>query len=377
MRILVAHLVGAARSGGMSRLMGRVHDELASSGHHVEYLTADDVAPVLRGRAGRVAFQWLVRQTLRAAAREGQPFDIVNVHEPHGAVVASIRAGLGPTAVVAMTHGVERRGWEIARSHVPSRPSLKTRLLYPATSLWLSGIALRRADHVICLNGQDREYLERRFGIDRGRVTAVIPGADPIFARAAASRSYERAERLLFAGTWLPRKGIVELAGAFDALVDRGSNVFLDVLGPGVPERDVLRSFSPTARSRVRVLGGGDDSMMADAMAAADVFVLPSLFEGTPLTLIEAMWSGLPVVTTRTAGMQDVVEHERTGILVPPGDRDALLAALIRVADKELRRSIGRAAHETAASRYTWTNTAGAFAAAYAAARARHAASTS
>jgi glycosyltransferase involved in cell wall biosynthesis len=374
MRILVAHLVGAARSGGMSRLMGRVHDELASNGHHVEYLTADDVAPALRGRAGRVAFQWLVRQAVRAAAGRGQPFDIVNVHEPHGAVVASIRAGLGPTAVVAMTHGVERRGWEVARSHVPSRPSLKTRIVYPATSLWLSGIALRRADHVICLNRQDREYLEHRFGIDRGQVTAVIPGADPIFGRAAASRSYERAERVLFAGTWLPRKGIVELAGAFDALVDRGVNVFLDVLGPGVPEREVLGSFGPTARPRVRVLAGGDDSTMAEAMATADLFVLPSLFEGTPLTLIEAMWSGLPVVTTRTAGMQDVVEHERTGILVPPGDRTALIAAVIRLTDKELRRSIGSAAHEAAVTRYTWTNTARAFETAYAAARSRHAA---
>ena len=55
MRILVAHLVGSARSGGMSRLMGRAHDELQRMGHDIEFLTADDVRPSMRGRAGRLA----------------------------------------------------------------------------------------------------------------------------------------------------------------------------------------------------------------------------------------------------------------------------------------------------------------------------------
>src|SRR4029450_7058336 len=113
MRILVAHMVSAARSGGMSRLMGRAHDLLEAGGHEVHYLTADDVGPAMSGRLGRLAFQFLVWRTARAAARRGRPFDIVNVHEPHGAMVAAVRAGLGNASVVAMTHGVERRGWEV------------------------------------------------------------------------------------------------------------------------------------------------------------------------------------------------------------------------------------------------------------------------
>jgi glycosyltransferase involved in cell wall biosynthesis len=254
---------------------------------------------------------------------------------------------------------------------------LKTRIVFPATSLWLSRIALRRADHVICLNAMDREYLEHQLGIARNRVTPVTPGADPLFGLAASGRAYDRAERLLFAGTWLPRKGVVELAGAFETLVDRGLDVFLDVLGAGVAEREVLRSFSPKAASRVRVLPAGDDSTVAGVMATADVFVLPSVFEGTPLTLIEAMWSGLPVVTTGTSGMRDVVAHGRTGLLVPPGDRTALAAALSRlIGERHLRQSLGREAHQVASTRYTWKHAAAAFEAAYAAARARHAASS-
>jgi glycosyltransferase involved in cell wall biosynthesis len=376
MRILVAHMVGSQRTGGMSRLMGRAHDELAATGHEVDYLTADDVAPALAGRRARFAFPVLVRRAAIGAARRGRPYDIVNVHEPHGAAIAAVRRGLRETAVVVMTHGVEQRGWEIALAHAPSRPSAKTRIVYPATSLWMSSVALRRADHVICLNTQDRDFLHRRFGIDPARVTPLTPGADPIFGEAAAARSYSGARRLLFAGTWLPRKGVVELARAFDLLVGRGLDLELDVIGAGIPAEDVKRTFSALSAPRVHVPGSGDDRWMAGAMAAADLFVLPSLFEGTPLTLIEAMWSGLPIVTTRTAGMQDVVHDEETGLLVPPADAPALADAIARLAaDRSLRRSLGTAAHRVASTSYTWKHAAATFHHAYERARLRHDAS--
>ncbi|MGH9308360.1 MAG: glycosyltransferase, partial [Vicinamibacterales bacterium] len=267
MRILVAHLVGTARSGGMSRLMGRAHDELEETGHQVQYLTADDVPPAVRGRLGRVGFQFLVWRAAAAAARRGRPFDIINVHEPHGAVVAALRAGLGGASVVAMTHGVERRGWEVACAHSQSRPSLKTRVVYPVTSLPLSRATLTRADHVICLNTQDRTFLTARFGLDPARVTPVTPGADPLFGRAAAVRSYASARRLLFAGTWIPRKGTAELSAAFNALVNQGRDICLDIVGAGVRDAEILRRFTARAAARLRVLGSGDDALTSSAMA--------------------------------------------------------------------------------------------------------------
>jgi glycosyltransferase involved in cell wall biosynthesis len=183
---------------------------------------------------------------------------------------------------------------------------------------------------------------------------------------------------LVFAGTWLPRKGIHELAAAFSSLVERGIDVQLDVLGAGVPDRDVLRLFSPAAAARVSIVGSGDDSLMARTLAAADLFVLPSLFEGTPLTLVEAMWSGLPIVTTRTAGMQDAITHERTGLLVPPADSVALADAIARlVGDRQLRRSLGALAHTIASTLYTWPKAAGGMAAPYQTPPARHVSSAS
>jgi glycosyltransferase involved in cell wall biosynthesis len=89
--------------------------------------------------------------------------------------------------------------------------------------------------------------------------------------------------------------------------------------------------------------------------------------------LIEAMWSGLPVVTTATAGMKDVVSDEQTGLLIPPADANALAAAIERLMqDAALRRALGTAAHGVATRDYTWDNAAATFASAYRAARHRH-----
>jgi glycosyltransferase involved in cell wall biosynthesis len=374
MRVLVAHCVGAARSGGMSRLMGRTHDELAAAGYEVRYLTADDVRGPTWGGLGRWSFPLLVRRTAVGAARQGRPFDIINVHEPHGAVVARMRRGLGGASVVVTTHGVERRGWEVALAHAPSRPRLRTRLTHPLTTLAMSRVALAGADHIICLNEQDRAYLQHRFAIPPDRVTRLVPGADARFGAAAASRDYGRARHLLFAGTWIPRKGISELAAAFSALLARGSELTLTVIGGGVPAASVLQTFPRDAALHVRVRTDTSEYAIASAMAEADVFVLPSLFEGTPLTLIEAMWSGLPVVTTATAGMQDVVEHGRTGWLVPPGDSEALADAIEALRQSEhMRRTLGTAAYRRASTEYTWRNAAATFDSAYRAARGCHA----
>ena len=372
MRILVAHLVGSERSGGMSRLMGRAHDELERDGHEVTYLSADDVPPVTRGRGGRLLFPWAVRKAVVDAVRDGRPYDVVNVHEPHGAPVAALRAGQNGTAVVAMTHGVEQRGWEVSLSDAATRPSLKTRCVYPVSSLWQSRMALRRADHVICLNTQDRDFLEGRFGVDGARITRVTPGADAVFGECAWRRSYGAPRRLLFAGTWLRRKGTHVLAAAFERLCSRGSPLALDVLGAGAPGTRVRADFPAAIRNRVSVVTARDDRETAAVMNAADIFVLPSLFEGTPLTLIEAMWSALPVVTTSTAGMKDVVRHEREGLLVDPGDADALAFAIERLAhDQDLRRRLGAAAHATAVEHYTWKRAAKSFETAYRAAQER------
>ena len=104
-------------------------------------------------------------------------------------------------------------------------------------------------------------------------------------------------------------------------------------------------------RAQAHIVGARDD--VPDLMAAADVFVFPSLFEGLGVSLLEAMAHSLPVVTTNVAPMNGIVTHRRTGILVPPRDAVAVAAAIDELAtDGLLARSLGQAAHTHVATDY-------------------------
>lgn len=116
----------------------------------------------------------------------------------------------------------------------------------------------------------------------------------------------------------------------------------------------MLAGTGPTAQSlqdrvedlgfggTVHLLGARDD--VPDLLAAADLFVLPSRFEGLPLAILEAMAAGLPVVATRIGGTEEAVEHQSTGVLVPPGDPGRLAEAVAALlTDREQARRIGEA----------------------------------
>jgi glycosyltransferase involved in cell wall biosynthesis len=345
----------------MSRLMAFIHDRIESAGHEVDYLCAEDVPPARAGWWGRrVAFPLTVRARVVEARRLGRPYDIVNVHEPCAAPVL-VGRGAHAASVVVTSHGLERRAWELAKEEGRlgrEAPGWRTRLTYPPSSLWPGEYALRRADHVLCLNEEDRQTLIDKMGRSADSVTRVVPGADPIYAAAAERRDYARATRVLFAASWRKNKGIEDLVPAFVTLAERHADVTLHVLGAGVAPEVVRARFPEQLRGRVHCDAPPDDFGTAAAFAAADLFLLPSLFEGTPLTLIQAMMSGLPIVTTATCGMKDVIEHERTGLLVPIRSSTALVAAIeLLRSDRTLRERMGRAARRQAIG-YSWDRSA-------------------
>ena len=100
----------------------------------------------------------------------------------------------------------------------------------------------------------------------------------------------------------------------------------------------------------VRFTGSVDN--VADYLQASDLFVFPTENDAFPCALVEAMACGLPVVTTPVGAIPTIVEHERQGLMVRPGDADELAAALVRLlADDELAARLGRTAWETVQER--------------------------
>jgi glycosyltransferase involved in cell wall biosynthesis len=173
-----------------------------------------------------------------------------------------------------------------------------------------------------------------------------------------------------YVGKLVPRKGVDALIEALGLLAQRpGGAPLLAAVGIG--------EMRPALEARVRELGLGDRVRFAGKVAhdevawwiaAGDVFVLPSLSEGLPTVVCEAMACARPVVATAVDGTPEIVEEGETGFLVPPRDPAALAAALGRVLDDPaLAARLGARALERALADYTWAANAERMTALYAA----------
>ncbi len=144
--------------------------------------------------------------------------------------------------------------------------------------------------------------------------------------------------RLLFVGRLAAVKGLPVLLKALRSL---SGDWQLTVIGDG-PARTALQAQAQGLP--VEFLGYRSQSDVAEALRETDIFVLPSFAEGVPVVLMEAMASGVPVITTQIAGIPELVQEGVSGHLVPPGDAEALRSAIAKtLADPDRRRTMGLA----------------------------------
>jgi glycosyltransferase involved in cell wall biosynthesis len=204
--------------------------------------------------------------------------------------------------------------------------------------------AFGHADKVLSVGAASAREVEEHYGARGVEVlpnAAPAPIAGPVPDPAPAGRA-----RLLYIGGFHdPVKGGEVLLDALPAILAAHPEVAVTIAGPGEPPAR-LASVNGSAQW----LGWLDADAKARALREADIFLMPSTSEGLPVALLEAMAYGKPIVATRVGGIPDVLADGTEGLLVPPGDVDALAGAVTAlVADPDRAWSLGRAAKERVA----------------------------
>jgi glycosyltransferase involved in cell wall biosynthesis/aminoglycoside phosphotransferase (APT) family kinase protein len=202
---------------------------------------------------------------------------------------------------------------------------------------------LDRAAFVRCISDFNANFLVQKVGIPPGRCRVLHCGIEPDrYARAPlpGRPGRARAARIACIASLQEYKGVTHLVEAVRLLREQAVDLACEVIGEG-PLRARLQAQAAAARlgERIRFVGTRTQDDVAAAMRTADVFVLPSVvarsgqMEGIPVSLMEAMAAGVPVVATRLSGIPELVEDGETGLLVEPGDARALAAAIRRILD--------------------------------------------
>lgn len=235
-------------------------------------------------------------------------------------------------------------------------------LIDPAGAGVVAARTFAAADALLAVSAEVAAYLER-FSPARGRVHVVPNGVDPArFPPRPARAHADAAERFTvgFVGTLKPWHGLPVLVDAFAALHAQAAAARLVLVGDG-PERAALEAqvVAHGLQEQVEFTGAVSPAAVPGLLAALDVAVAPypaqAPFYFSPLKVYEYMAAGLPVVASDIGQIPTVVRDGVTGLLVPPGDAAALVAALARLRrDPALRARLGRAAHAAVLRRHTW-----------------------
>jgi glycosyltransferase involved in cell wall biosynthesis len=204
---------------------------------------------------------------------------------------------------------------------------------------------------VVALSDEWRTRLQRIFPNSQFE---VLPNAVHLPDTAVSTASHDGAQTLLFLGHLLRAKGVHDLVRAFARIAPVFPHLKL-VFG-GVGEIRELRQLATElgVAERVEFPGWLTPERTAAALGSATAFVLPSYAEGLPMALLEAMSWRLPVIAAPVGGIPQLVRDGYNGLLVPPGDIEALAGAIARLMnDPLLRERLGRAARATVESNHS------------------------
>jgi glycosyltransferase involved in cell wall biosynthesis len=225
----------------------------------------------------------------------------------------------------------------------------------------LEKAALAHARRVIVTSAATARTLAADFAVPETRIDVATPGTDP----APRARGTAAPLQLLAVGSVIPRKAYDLLVRALGPLA--GSDWRLTIAGPTGRHAEAFEALTSALRAtglagRVSLIGAVGTEQLDTLYAGADVFVMPSLYEGYGMVLAEAMARGLPIVCT-TGGAAAETVPDAAAFKVAPGDEGALTAAIARLlADPGLRRRMSDAAWSAGQKLPRWQETAAAVA---------------
>ncbi len=205
-------------------------------------------------------------------------------------------------------------------------------------------------DHVLCLSESWKQTLH---GIAPSARITVVPNGIEIPEQEDQTLSKSGVVNILFLGLIGERKGVFDLLKAFKRLLEEGLEVKLYIGGNGEISRleEMINTYDIS--QHVDFLGWVGEEQKKRLFSKSDIYALPSYGEGMPMSILEAMSYGVPVVSTFVGGIPRLIKNHENGILIEPGDTDALYEALRMLLLKpELRKKIGKESVKTIKNDY-------------------------
>jgi len=325
-RLRIVHVVASypPRLGGMEKVVQTLAEAQVNQGLPVSVVTSDqgarnenttDASPVKRIKSFEVAhtpiMPLLFFELLKIDKRSVVHLHIAQAYTPETVWLAS------------KLHGFPY----IAHIHYDAAPSGPAGFLLKIYKPLILKRVLRAARFVIVFTEDQKVDVYQKYGVELDKIKVIPNGVEDKFYYDGL-RSLHTTPRLLFVGRLNVQKNVKQLLYALEGV----SNQFeTTIVGDGELATELKIITKNLKLENVKFVGRADGARLLSFYKQADIFILTSEREGMPLVLLEAMAMGLPIIAADVMGVRDLVENNKTGLLVRLGSPESLRAAMLKI----------------------------------------------
>ncbi|MHA1249853.1 MAG: glycosyltransferase family 4 protein [Candidatus Helarchaeota archaeon] len=262
------------------------------------------------------------------------------------------------------------------------RPNQILKLITHTIETNLEILTAKISSKVICVNKIIKFNLINNYNINKSKIFIIPNGVNPNkFRPKPPNKELLKKLRMinkkviLYVGRITPDKGINYLINSIPTIIKNIPNCEFIFIGPKETfnvKRNSKKNNIPTFYSMilkkindlninkyVKFLENISTDVLIDFFNLADIFVLPSISEGLPLSLLEALSCGKPIITTNIQGNSEIKDIEKAGILIPPKNEDMIASAIIKLlSNDKIRFEMGKNARKIIINNYSWKNIA-------------------
>ncbi|MCE3236405.1 MAG: glycosyltransferase family 4 protein [Vampirovibrio sp.] len=332
--------------------------ELQRRGHAVDYY----IGPV--PPAGSGTNLNALEQSARIAAYIRQScrikrYDIIVAPKLTGWCLAAFRKWMLPrkTKIVSWHPGYNEPYWSEAPDS-PEQPVAGSTRFMTHILRWANRQCIKKQDACFLTSTGKQKQVQQLYPTESRKALYLPNGVSSKFYHPERYEQFPsgRFNQLLFNGPWhLAESGYAHIPSAFTQALSFQPELRLSLINTVLPAEQVLQDFPEEVRSKVQVIPQADEAERVDIYQTQDILLAPHPAEGISPPVLEAMASGMAIITTPVVNHGDFIRHYENALVIPTPEPEAMAQAIRQLHNvPELCRQLGEGAYETASLYYTW-----------------------
>ncbi|MGG3309618.1 MULTISPECIES: glycosyltransferase family 4 protein [Paenibacillus] len=340
----------------------QLYQEYKELGHEVSIFSIDDIPSFIPNKLKSFLFPVFFYFHVKKTSRK-KKIHVIDASSGDSWILSLLRNNKRnlDTVLVARSHGLEHTVHQ-SRLDQQRVGDIKLSWKYPiyhgGLRLWEVSTSFKKADGCLFLNKHDLQYALKNIKANERYSRIISNGLPNYFLNlSGAIKPVPSHEKMQIAqvGSYIPRKGILYTAKAMNVILEQFPSIELSFIGTGCSVEKVLMDYKPEFHNRIHVISKYNHEDLPKLLIGKHILMFPSLAEGFPLVLIEAMACGLLPIATSTPGPLTILKDGYDSVIVPPADSKAIENSLHNiVTDPERLNQIRINAYKSA-QRYKWS----------------------